>query len=270
MSPLTDVTSGVAPDGKQYLSFTAAIGNVGPGPFIVHAVRGDQRGSWRVSQRFRERDAPTSEVVTPGTMVFGGHGHDHWHVQLGASYWLTRTGSNEVLRRYSKVGYCFFDQVRLRVQPADAPRDPDVRQGHVQRPQDARARDGPLSRLDRPVLLDAPRPAAPRDGLADGVYRLWADADPSDWFRETNETNNRTWVDLRLTLSTDPPRATVVRVGRPARRLASGSTATQRRSSSGSPAHRRATGHAGGRRPPTRPRAPRPLRAAPAPRGRCP
>ena len=121
MSPLTDVTSGVAPDGKQYLSFTAAIGNVGAGPFIVHAVRGDQRGSWRVSQRFRERDAPTSEVVTPGTMVFGGHGHDHWHVQLGASYWLTRTGSSEVLRRYSKVGYCFFDQVRLRVQPADAP-----------------------------------------------------------------------------------------------------------------------------------------------------
>ena len=104
MSPLTDVTSGVAPGGRQYLSFTAAIGNVGPGPFIVHAVRGDQRGSWRVSQRFRERDAPTSEVVTPGTMVFGGHGHDHWHVQLGASYWLTRTGSKEVLRRYSKVG----------------------------------------------------------------------------------------------------------------------------------------------------------------------
>ena len=71
MSPLTDVTSGVAPDGKQYVSFTASIGNVGPGPFIVHAVRGDQRGSWRVSQRFRERDAPTSEVVTPGTMVTG-------------------------------------------------------------------------------------------------------------------------------------------------------------------------------------------------------
>ena len=122
MSPLTDVTSGVSSDGNAVrLSFTAAIANVGPGPFIVHAVRGDQRGSWRVSQRFREQDAPTSEVVTPGDMVFGGHGHDHWHVQLGASYWLTRPGSSEVLRRYSKVGYCFFDQVRLRDQPADAP-----------------------------------------------------------------------------------------------------------------------------------------------------
>ncbi len=50
-------------------------------------------------------------------------------------------------------------------------------------------------------------------GLADGIYRLWADADPSDWFRETNETNNRTWIDVRLTLSTRPPHAAVVRVG---------------------------------------------------------
>ena len=213
MSPLTDVTAGVAPDGKQYVGFTAAIGNVGPGPFIVHAVRGDQRGNWRVSQRFRERDRPTSEVVTSGTMVFGGHGHDHWHVQLGASYWLTRTGSSEVLRRYSKVGYCFFDQVRLRVQPVDAPVIPTYDKDTCNGRRTLELEMGLSPGWTDPYYWTLPDQRLLVTGLADGVYRLWADADPSDWFRETNETNNRTWIDVRLTLSTRPPRATVVRLG---------------------------------------------------------
>ena len=213
MSPLTDVSAGVAPSGNQYVSFTASIANVGPGPFIVHAVRGDQRGSWRVSQRFRERDAPTSEVVTPGTMVFGGHGHDHWHVQLGASYWLTRTGSSEVLRRYSKVGYCFFDQVRLRVQPVDAPVIPTYDKDTCNGRRTLELEMGLSPGWTDPYYWTLPDQRLLVTGLADGIYRLWADADPSDWFRETSETNNRTWIDVRLTLSTRPPHAAVVRVG---------------------------------------------------------
>jgi hypothetical protein len=35
-------------------------------------------------------------------------------------------------------------------------------------------------------------------GLAAGRYRLWATADPSGWFQETNDRNNITWVDLQL------------------------------------------------------------------------
>ena len=33
------------------------------------------------------------------------------------------------------------------------------------------------------------------------------------WFRETDERNNLTWVDLRLTLSSSPPRLEIVRRG---------------------------------------------------------
>ena len=61
--------------------------------------------------------------------------------------------------------------------------------------------------------MDASRPAAAVTGLADGVYRLWASADPGGLFRESNEANNLTWVDLRLTLSVTPPRVDVVRQG---------------------------------------------------------
>ena len=53
---------GVADGRRPVPRFTAAIGNVGRGPFIVHAVRADERGDWRVSQRFRERDGPVERA----------------------------------------------------------------------------------------------------------------------------------------------------------------------------------------------------------------
>jgi hypothetical protein len=213
MSALRDVTAGVAPDGDQYLWFTAAIANRGPGPFIVHAVRADSRGSWRVSQRFRERGAPTSELVTPGDMVFGGHGHDHWHVQIGASYWLTRPGSSEVLRRYSKVGYCFFDQSRLVQHPREMPIAPTFRKDDCDGRSTLELEMGLSPGFADPYHWTLPDQRLLVRGLTDGVYRLWADADPNDWFREADEDNNRTWVDVRLTLTRSPPRAEVVRRG---------------------------------------------------------
>jgi hypothetical protein len=213
LSPLTDFTAGVAADGDLSVRFTASIGNVGEGAFIVHAVRADERGSWRVSQRFRERNAPTSEVVTPGDMVFGGHGHDHWHVQVGASYWLTRPGKSEVLRRYSKVGYCFFDQSRLVDQPPDAPIAPTFGKNDCDGSESLELEMGLSPGFGDPYHWTLPDQRLLVNGLEDGVYRLWATADPGGWFREENEDNNRTWVDLRLTLSQSPPKVEVVRRG---------------------------------------------------------
>jgi hypothetical protein len=38
-------------------------------------------------------------------------------------------------------------------------------------------------------------------GLKSGRYRLRATADPASWFAETHNTNNSTWVNIRLTNS---------------------------------------------------------------------
>jgi Lysyl oxidase/CARDB len=38
-------------------------------------------------------------------------------------------------------------------------------------------------------------------GLKSGRYRLRATADPANWFPETNNTNNNTWVNIQLTSS---------------------------------------------------------------------
>ena len=132
-------------------------------------------------------------------MVWGGHGHDHWHVELGASYWLTRPGSTERLRRYPKVGYCFFDQGRLRDPPPTASTTRRFPKNGCSRPTRSRSRwvSHPAGRTR--TSGRSPTSGILVTGLADGVYRLWADADPGDWFREGNEENNLTWVDLRLT-----------------------------------------------------------------------
>jgi hypothetical protein len=46
-------------------------------------------------------------------------------------------------------------------------------------------------------------------GLPNGNYRLWATADQADFFQESNNANNSTWVDLRM----DANGVTVLRNG---------------------------------------------------------
>lgn len=214
MSPLTEISASAATEGDdRFLEFTAAIANVGFGAFMIHAVRADERGSWRVAQRFDEADGSSSETRTGQTMVWGGHGHNHWHVELGAAYWLTRPGSSVTLRRYAKVGYCFFDQRRLAVR---APESPVIPRFPVNgcNGRDALELTMGLSRgWADPYQWTLPDQRLVVTGLGDGVYRLWATADPGDTFLEGNEDNNLTWVDLRLTTSTYPPSVRVVRRG---------------------------------------------------------
>ena len=213
MSPLTDI-SGVRIQGAgDDVQFTAAVANVGVGAFIVHAVRGDRRGSWRVSQRFDEPDGSRSETVTHGDVVWGGHGHDHWHVHLGASYWLTRPGSTDVLRSYDKVGFCFFDQQPLVRQPSTAPTTPQFPKTGCNGRDALEFTMGLSPGWGDPYPWALPDQRLDLTGLDDGVYRLWATADPGGWFRESNETNNSTWVDIRLDLHATPPRVKVVRRG---------------------------------------------------------
>jgi hypothetical protein len=209
MPPLSEFNAGKGVEsGRHYLYFTATIANAGPGPLIVHAVRAEKRGQWRVSQRFEERAGDGTEASTPAELVWGGHGHSHWHVRLGASYALTTRGG-DVLRRYEKVGFCFFDQRRFRA--AAVPR-------HFLRD----ACDGE-NRLELemglspdwgdPYQWTLPDQRLDVTGLEDGVYRVVADADPSAWFRESDESNNEAWAEIRLTTSADPPRVEVLHTG---------------------------------------------------------
>jgi hypothetical protein len=214
MPALADVVAARLEGGDtQQLFFSASIANIGPGTFAIKAVRGDERGAWRVSQLFEERNGTTSERRTPADMVWGGHGHDHWHVQIGATYRLYALPSMRLVGSYEKVGYCFFDQVRFDPTLPNAPRGQvftkDVCNGHSTLALEMGLSPG----WQDPYTWALPDQRIEITGLPDGDYRLVAKADPHNWFRETNEKNNETWVDVRLTPSVRPPRATVLRVG---------------------------------------------------------
>jgi hypothetical protein len=215
MTALTDFLASIEQDGtKQQLFFTASIANIGAGPFMVHAVRGDERGKWRISQRFRESDGTTTEMITPGALVWGGHGHNHWHVQLGATYEI-RSLEGELLRRHEKVGYCFFDQAKFDLTLPQAPKT-------ARFPKDTCSDEGTLA-LDMglspgwqdPYTWALPDQRVDITGLPDGEYRLRAKADPGNWFRESDESNNVAWADVRLTTSVSPPRVEILRSSPP-------------------------------------------------------
>jgi hypothetical protein len=214
MPPLQDVAAAaIEGTNERQLFFSASIANRGPGPFVIDAVRGDERGSWRVSQRFRERDGSTTELATPADMIWGGHGHNHWHVRIGAAYRLLRLPSLKTVRVLEKVGYCFFDQTRFDLDIPGAPVagtfPRTVCDGHSTLRLDMGLSPG----WQDPYTWALPDQRLDISGLPDGRYRLVATADPHDWFREKNERNNSTWLDLDLRTTAGSPHATVVRIG---------------------------------------------------------
>jgi len=214
MEPLTEFYAGTGDETQRpYVFFTATIGNAGRGPFEVHAVRVTERDRWRVSQRFREPNGTTTELVIPeAELVFGGHGHVHWHVHLGASYTLLAP-SGRVLRAYEKVGFCFFDQQPAEAAPPFAAPRPRFPKTSCDGEETTELEMGLSPGWTDPYQWTLPDQRIEVQGLPDGVYRLVARADPDNWFRESNERDNEVWVDLRLKTSASPAQVEVLRSG---------------------------------------------------------
>jgi hypothetical protein len=218
MPALREFQGAVGEDSAdEFVFFTASIANVGSGPFMIRAVRGSERGAWRVSQRFEEQDGSLSELETPGTMVWGGHGHDHWHIHVGASYRLYSLPDMTLRRKYEKVGYCFFDQESFDLALASAPQLPRFPKGTCDGFERLAVDMGLSTGWNDPYHWTLPDQRLNVSGLPDGEYRLVAKADPDGWFRESDEANNETWAELRLTTSTSPPTVDVVQMGPAAR-----------------------------------------------------
>ena len=221
MAPLADMLGAVTEGEetpRQQIFFSASIANRGPGPFIINAVRGDEHGQWRVSQRFLDTGGDLTEVATPADMTWGGHGHNHWHVRIGAAYSLESVPGGKEVRSLEKVGYCFFDQQPYDRAAMGAFPAAGVLEERVQREVHAHARHGPVARLADPYSWALPDQRLDITGLPDGRYRLVATADPNNWFREVDETNNTAWALMELTTSTSPPVVNVVAQGQAPRK----------------------------------------------------
>lgn len=203
MAPLADFSLDKPGDGRVLLRFSATIVNVGQGPMELNATRSTSSGPFDVAQSIYGSEETVS-VSTPGvSLVYGGDGHDHWHVNNLESYELKRLDNGVKVGTAAKAGFCFFDTNAYRTSLPGAPASA------VYRPSNACAYNTPSATSvtmgisvgwgDR-YAASLPDQYIDITGLSAGKYRLEATADPHGWFAESDEANNQTWVDLSVTV----------------------------------------------------------------------
>jgi hypothetical protein len=198
--PQLNVTTGQV-NGKWQIFFSTIIVNVGRSDFILRGIRhGDD---WTVEQGIPYSGGGAKLVPTDATMVWGGDGHNHWHVARVATVRLVPLDekghpTNVSGRTDSKAGFCFYDHTPELVRATAKP----VFSAHSCGHKDSTLIGVGLS----PGWNDTYHQSLPGQsidvsGLPDGRYRLWTDIDEPGWFREARRDNNRTWIDLDLEMT---------------------------------------------------------------------
>jgi len=213
MAPLSSILVGQEDSGRSFLRFSATLVNVGPGPAIVAAHRDlPFRDDWIVVQRVEDGGGGYSEREMGARLIFGGDGHDHWHI-VGAEAHQLETLEGDIVGGLVKSGFCFFDNVDYRTSLPGAP------------PTATHASTECGGRFDRDIamglsvgwgdeyqwyLLDQ---SIEITGVPDGRYRLRAIADPADQLEESDETNNDTWTVIEILTVDGVRRVEVVEQG---------------------------------------------------------
>ncbi len=198
MAPLADLSVDNTADGRALLRFSTTIVNIGTGRFELSASRPDTSAAFKVSQRLYDADGSADERRTSAKLIFAGDGHTHWHVRNLESYELYRTDGGAKVGTSAKAGFCFSDDVRYRLSLPGAPASAQYHRPQCGTPSSLTLVMGLSVGWGDRYGSKLPDQYIDITGLPDGAYRLRATADASNWFKEGNEKNNKTWVDLTL------------------------------------------------------------------------
>ena len=194
----------VSSGGQLQLRFSATIVNVGQGPFELSASRPDSASAFSVVQKVYGSGGPVDGAVPSAQLVWGGDGHNHWHVRDLETYELDRLDNGVKVRMGMKSGFCFFDTTAFNLSLPGAPANAVYTPGTVCGQNNLNASS---LRMGISVGWGDRYGATLRDQYIDvttltsGNYRLTATADLAEQFSEAREDNNETWVDLKLTIS---------------------------------------------------------------------
>ena len=186
-------------DGRWLLRFSTLLVNVGDGDFVLRATRDD--GGWEVDQDVQYSEAGAKVVRTPADLVWGGDGHDHWHVRRVAINRLLPLDADGRVSAGSKgwpdakVGFCYYDGIR---------QFDDASQVEVYSRQSCGGEGDAAIGMGLswgwgdiyPFML--PGQSVDVTDIRDGRYRLRVEVDERRWFREARRDNNATWTDLTL------------------------------------------------------------------------
>jgi hypothetical protein len=184
--------------GRRLLRFTTIIVNIGAGPFETIGRRSSTATTqMTVTQRIHNSAGSYREISTPAVMFWSGDGHDHWHVRDVEAYRLIRVDNGRRVGTGAKHGFCYFDNTAYRLWLAGAPSTPVY--GGCGAAGDLQVTTGLSVGWGDIYPAGIAFQWIDITGLKAGRYRLRATADPANWFAETNNANNSTWVNIKLT-----------------------------------------------------------------------
>ena len=178
--------------GQRQLRFDTIIANVGAGRFEARGSRFTTSDPMRVTQRIYDDAGGYRDRATTAQMYFAGDGHNHWHLRNLERYELIRLDNGTKVGTGAKAGFCFFDNVRYGSPQAafytgcgNNPNARQVRMG-LSRGWGDKYGAGTIGQY-----IDI-------TNLPSGRYRLRATADAPNWFLESDDTNNFTWVEIQI------------------------------------------------------------------------
>ncbi len=198
-------------EGSWTVEFSSTVVNVGDGDFHVTAVQ-QLDDSWTITQDIEHDGGGADHVPTSADAVWGGDGHEHWHVRRYVTYDLFALDEDGAptgeARTDHKVGFCIYDFERAEV---------DMGPEEAVYPREG-CGEKSSSRLVMglsPGWADyynwsLPGQSIDIDGLGDREYRIVATADVAGVFREETTDNNATWVDFTLSTDDDGVRYAVI------------------------------------------------------------
>jgi hypothetical protein len=195
-------------DGRWLIRFSTSLANIGEGDFVLRATKGVR--DWEVDQDVQYSESGAKVYETPARLVWGGDGHDHWHVQRIAVGRLTpfRENAAPPTEREgwadTKIGFCYYDFTRLE---EDAPQEVVYpRHGCGNENDTAIGMGLSWGWMDiYPFGLQGQ--AIDVTSVPDGKYRLWVEVDEKKWFQEARRDNNVSWADLELVTRKNGARA---------------------------------------------------------------
>ena len=213
MGPIQDVYGGLAEVTRDpVVRVEATIVDKGAGPFLTSSRRDvPWSNSWTVYQRIMEADGGYTERATKADLIFAGAPHSHWHIQNMESHRLEDKATGKVLSEVVKQAFCPFDTDLYFGSLPGAPPNPFYMESGC---------EGPawVTELTMGVSVGwgdkypwhMIEQNIPIKGIPDGTYRIVETADPFDWFEESDESNNSTWIDIAIKTEAGIPVVTVV------------------------------------------------------------
>jgi putative cell wall-binding protein len=197
--------------GERRLRFTTIMTNEGAGPLEVRGTRANlNEAHLRTRQAIYNTDGGVRLVDSRALMEYAVDGHDHWHIQGVMLYQIW--SDSGVVRRGTKVGFCFLDSFRYNLSLPGAPQSQTYPERFCGERGDLTNRMG----LSVGWGDDYPANFAYQwidiTTLPPGDYTVQARADEQNWYVESNETNNCAYARIRIGATNGP--VTVLGSGR--------------------------------------------------------